>query len=173
MQNWLKKIITLVIIGLSIMQEVQAQQVSTPFIMSSVGSIQNMSNNSMAVTFNSSTLCLKVQNGTGILASERGAGLFSQNCEVNIKYNTLGIRMFPNPVISIAKLKFSIAPILSDQFSISIWSTEGYRVSSSMANGYDLFQGKLIDFSALNAGSFIIQIESEKYKDAIKFIKSN
>jgi hypothetical protein len=155
------------------MQQVQAQQVSTAFIMSSVGSIQNMSNNSMAVTLNSTASCLKVQNGTALLASETGTGSFSQSCEVNIKYNTLGIKMFPNPVTSTAKVKFIIAPIFSDQFSISIWSTEGYRVSSSKANGYDLFQGKLIDFTALNAGSFIIQIESDKFMDAIKFIKSN
>jgi len=30
-----------------------------------------------------------------------------------------------------------------------------------------------LDFSLLQAGSYIIQIESDKYTDALKFIKAN
>jgi hypothetical protein len=62
---------------------------------------------------------------------------------------------------------------LNDLFNISIWSTEGYKVTSGKATGYEIFQGKPMDFSMLHAGTYIIQIESEKYIDALKFIKAN
>jgi hypothetical protein len=71
------------------------------------------------------------------------------------------------------KVKFINTPKLTDQFSISVWNAEGFQISSSKATGYELFQGKGMDFSSLIAGSYIIQIETEKYRDALKFIKAN
>jgi hypothetical protein len=127
----------------------------------------------MAVTFSSSTACLNVQNGTAVLTGDRGTGSFAVNCEVNTKFNTLGINLYPNPVRTNSKVKFKNTPPLNDQFSISIWNTEGFRITNGKASGYDLFQGIPLDLSMLPAGNFIIQIESQKYKDALKFIKLN
>jgi len=153
-------------------QSIKAQELSGAFIMSSVGSIQNFSNNSMAITFNSSSNCLNLQNGTAVLTGERGTGLFATNCIVNTKYNSLGIKLFPNPVITITKIKFINTPPLNDQFNISIWSAEGFRITSGRVTGYELFQGMTLDFSMLQAGSYIIQVESNNYSDALKFIKA-
>jgi hypothetical protein len=153
-------------------QSIKAQQLTGAFIMSSVGSIQNFSNNSMAVTFSSSSNCLNLQNGTAVLTGERGTGLFATNCIVNTKFNSLGINLFPNPVSASTKVKFINTPPLNDEFTISVWSSEGFRLSASKATGYEIFQGKLMDFSALNSGTFIIQIESKNYRDALKFIKA-
>ena len=153
-------------------QSVKAQELSGAFIMSSVGSIQNFANNSMAVTFNSSSNCMILQNGTAVLTGERGTGLFATNCLVNTKYNTLGIKLYPNPVIATTKIKFINTPPLNDQFNISIWGADGFKITSGKATGYELFQGMTLDFSVLHAGSYIIQIESEKYSDALKFIKA-
>lgn len=153
-------------------QSIKAQEISGAFIMSSVGSIQNFSNNSMAVTFSSSSNCLNLQNGAAVLTGERGTGLFATNCIVNTKYNSLGIKLFPNPVIATTKIKFINTPPLNDQFNISIWGAEGFKITSGKATGYELFQGMTLDFSMLQAGSYIIQIESEKYRDALKFIKA-
>jgi hypothetical protein len=141
--------------------------------MSSVGGLQNMSNNSMALTFSSQAACLNLQNGTAVLNGDRGTGNFSINCEVKSKYNTLGIKLFPNPVIAITKIKFINTPPLYDQFNISIWGADGFKITSGKATGYELYQGVPLDFSMLQAGSYIIQIESEKYTDALKFIKAN
>ena len=153
-------------------QSIKAQELTGAFIMSSVGSIQNFSNNSMAVTFSSSSNCLNLQNGTAVLTGERGTGLFATNCIVNTKYNTLGIKLFPNPVIASTKIKFINTPPLNDQFNISIWGADGFKITSGKATGYELFQGMTLDFSMLQAGSYIIQIESGKYSDALKFIKA-
>ena len=154
-------------------QSIQAQQLTGAFIMSSVGGLNNMSNNSMAVTFSSSATCLNVQNGTAVLSGDRGTGNFAINCEVNTIFNSLGIKLYPNPVGASTKVKFINTPPLADQFTISVWNSEGFKISSAKATGYEIFQGKGMDFSSLIAGSYIIQIESEKYTDALKFIKAN
>lgn len=176
MNNFFKNSLVIVIIkiiAIAFPQSIQAQQLTGAFIMSSVGGLQNMSNNSMAVTFSSSATCLNIQNGTAVLTGDRGTGNFAINCEVNTKMNTLGIKLYPNPVIAITKVKFVNTPPLNDQFTISIWGTDGFKITSGKATGYELFQGMPLDFSMLQAGSYIIQIESEKYRDALKFLKAN
>jgi len=154
-------------------QGLKAQQMSGTFIMSSVGGIQNASNNSMAIAFNSSATCLNVQNGTAVLTGDRGTGNFAINCEVNNVFNSLGIKLYPNPVGASTKVKFMNAPPLNDQFKITIWNSEGQQVGAAKATGLEIFQGKQIDFGSLSIGSYVIQIESEKYIDALKFIKAN
>ena len=176
MKHWLKnKVVVAIIpiIGLAFPQSIQAQQLTGAFIMSSVGGLNNMSNNSMAVTFSSSATCLNVQNGTAVLTGDRGTGSFAVNCEVNTKFNTLGIKLFPNPVTANTKVKFINTPPLTDQFVISVWSAEGFKITSGKATGYELYQGKQLDFSGLTTGSYILQIESATYNDALKFIKAN
>ena len=56
MNQYFKNIVPTVFISLitfAFPQSIKAQEVTGAFIMSSVGGIQNMSNNSMAVTFSS------------------------------------------------------------------------------------------------------------------------
>jgi hypothetical protein len=164
--------ITLLVV-LSFPKNLQAQELSGSFIMSSVGGLQNMSNNSMSVVFSSNAACLNVQNGTPVLTGERGTGNFAINCEVNTKFNTLGIKLYPNPVGANTKVKFINTPPLNDQFVITVWSNQGEKLTTSNATGYEIFQGKLLNLSSLISGSYIIQVESEKYRDALKFIKAN
>jgi hypothetical protein len=176
MNNWFKHSLVIAIIamiGSAFPQNIQAQQLSGAFIMSSVGGLNNMSNNSMAVTFSSNSACLNVQNGTAVLTGDRGTGSFAVNCDVKSKYNTLGIKLYPNPVVATTKIKFINTPPLNDLFNISIWGADGFRITSGKATGYELFQGMPLDFSMLQAGSYIIQIESDNYTDALKFIKAN
>jgi len=154
-------------------QKLKAQQMTGTFIMSSVGGIQNASNNSMAIAFNSSATCLNVQNGTAVLTGDRGTGNFAINCEVNTVFNSIGIKLYPNPVGANTKVKFINTPPLNAQFNITIWNSEGLQVGSAKATGFEIFQGKQIDFGSLSIGSYVIQIESEKYIDALKFIKAN
>jgi hypothetical protein len=142
------------------------------FIMSSVGSIQNWSNNSMSVTFSSNLACLNIQNGIAILNSEKGTGLFEMNCKVDVKFNALGIQLFPNPVNNISKLKFLNKPLLIENFVITVWTADGFKLFNLKASADELLLGKNIDFSSLTSGSFVIQVESPNYIDALKFVKA-
>jgi hypothetical protein len=161
------------LVAISFPKITNAQALSGSFIMSSVGGIQNMSNNSMAVTFTSNAACLNVQNGAAVLTGERGLGTFAVNCEVNSKFNTLGLKLYPNPVGANTRVKFINTPPLNDKFSITVWGSQGEKHITTTATGYEIYQGRLMNLSSLISGSYIIQVESEKYKDALKFIKAN
>jgi hypothetical protein len=153
---------------------IHAQTVSNIFI-SSNGGFKNMQSSGLPVQFKSTASCLSVQNGVAVLYGERGNGEFAFNCEVSLKFNTLGIKLFPNPVISnnSTKVKFINTPPLTETFNLSIWSTNGLFIISKKETGYNIFQGINLDLGNIIAGSYVLKIESSNYFDAVKFIKSN
>lgn len=143
------------------------------FVMSSVGSLPGTSSNGLAIQFNSIAACIDVQTGVAVLNGARGNGQFAINCEVTMKFNSLGIKMYPNPVNNNTKVKLNNTPPLTENFNLTIWTTEGMLVRTQKETGYNLFQGLNLDLSALIAGTYVLKIESPAYVDAIKFIKSN
>ena len=141
--------------------------------MSSVGIIGNTNSNATAISFKSVANCLDVQTGIAVLNGSRANGQFVTNCDVNVKFNTLGIKLYPNPVLSTTKIKFINTPPLTENFNISVWTMEGGILFSRKETGYNIFQGVMVDVGMLIAGSYILKIESANYADAIKFIKAN
>ena len=160
------------IIGLFLTALVAKAQTGT-FMMSSVGATPGTASNGLAIQFNSIAACIDVQTGVAVLSGARGNGQFAINCEVTMRFNSLGIKLYPNPVNHLTKVKLNNTPPLTETFNVTIWTTEGLLVRSLKETGYNLFQGLTIDLSALVAGSYVLKIESPAYVDAIKFIKSN
>lgn len=150
----------------------QAQS-SAAFMMSSMGNLPGAWNTGMAIQFNSIATCLNVQNGLAVLNGVRGSEQFVINCEVALKVNTLGVKLFPNPVNITAKVKFFNIPPLTETFNLSVWTIEGVLLSTRKESGYNIFQGVNLNVSMLVSGSYVLKIESENYVDALKFIKSN
>jgi hypothetical protein len=151
----------------------QSQAQTGQFIMSSVAALPGTASSGLAIHFNSITACIDVQTGIAVLNAPRGNGQFAINCEVTMKINSLGVRLFPNPVNHSAKIKLNNTPPLTETFNLTIWTTEGMLVRSQKETGYNLFQGLNIDLSGLTNGTYILKIESPAYVDAIKFIKAN
>ena len=143
----------------TICQVVQAQT-SPVFMMSSMGSLAGSSN------------CLNIQNGVAVLNGERGNGQFAISCVVSLKINSLGVKLYPNPVSAFAKVKLINTPPLTETFSLTIWTAEGVLISTRKEMGYNLFQGIEIDLNTITAGTYVLRIESINYVDAIKFIKA-
>ena len=143
------------------------------FVMSSVGSYAGTPSNGLAINFNSNAACIDVQTGVAVLNGARGNGQFAINCEVTMRFNSLGIKIFPNPVNNATKVKFKNTPPLNDVFNLTILTTEGMILRTQKETGYNLFQGLNIDLSGLIAGTYILKIEAPAYMDAIKFIKTN
>ena len=141
------------------------------FIMSSVGTFAGTSSVSSAIQFKSIANCIDVQSGVAVLSGIRNNGEFAINCEVSLKINALGIKMFPVPAKSTTKVKFINTPPLTDEFNLTIWSVEGVQLMQRKETGYNLFNGIMIDVSMLQQGTYVLKIESNKYVDAIKFIK--
>jgi hypothetical protein len=143
------------------------------FVMSSVGSMANTASSSTAINFKSTATCIDVQSGAAVLSGTRANGQFAINCEVTMQFNTLGIRLFPNPVSSNTKVKLVNTPPLTETFNLSIWTAEGTLITTRKETGYNLFQGMTLDLGGLNSGTYVLKIESTQFVDAIKFIKAN
>jgi hypothetical protein len=173
LKHFLQNIAIANLMVLAMMPSKLQAQSSAKFMMSSMGSIPGASNTGMAIQFNSIATCLNVQNGVAVLNGVRGSGQFAINCEVSLKINSLGIKLYPNPVNITTKVKFTNTPPLTESFNLSVWTTEGVLLSTRKESGYSLFQGINLDVSALGSGTYVLKIESENYVDALKFIKAN
>jgi len=164
----MKKLFILLIIFIKLSPSARAQM-----IMSSIGRMGNASSTISALNFKSIASCIDVQSGVAVLNGARGNGEFAFSCEVVMNYNSLGIKLFPNPVNSSTKVKFINAPPLTEQFNLQVYTAEGQFISSKKESGYNLFQGITIDLGTLTSGTYILKITSTGFVDAIKFIKAN
>jgi hypothetical protein len=150
-----------------------AQKATAQIVMSSVGMIAGTSSTVSSINFKSVASCIDVQSGVAVLKGERGNGEFAYSCEVAMKFNSLGIKLYPNPVNSATKVKFVNTPPLTEVFNLQIFNTDGQFISAKKETGYNLFQGITIDLGNLNSGTYVLKIESSSFVDAIKFIKAN
>ena len=143
------------------------------FMMSSVGVINGTSNYSSALNFVSNVNCINVQSGIAVFNGNRGAGEFAINCNISQEFNKLGIKMYPNPTKTTSNVKFVNTPPLNEEFMVSVLTTGGDKLISRKEIGYHLFQGIMLDLKNLVSGSYILQIESAHFDEAIIFIKAN
>jgi hypothetical protein len=142
-------------------------------VMSSIGMMGAASSTMSSLNFKSNTACLDVQSGLAILNGVRGNGEFAFNCEVSMKFNSLGIKLFPNPVNNNTRVKFVNTPPLTETFNLNIYTVDGQFISSKKEIGYNLLNGVSLDLGTLTSGTYLLRIESSQFIDAIKFIKAN
>ena len=141
-------------------------------VVSSIGNFAGTTSSISAIQFKSISTCIDVQSGMAVLTGKRATGDFAINCEVSLKYNSLGVRMFPNPVQAQAKVKATNTPPLNETFNLTVWSADGVLLSSRKETGYNLFQGLTIDLSNLKSGTYVLKIDAPKFVDVVKFIKA-
>jgi hypothetical protein len=152
---------------------IAVRSVSAQIVMSSVGMISGTSSTVSSINFKSIASCIDIQSGIAVLKGERANGEFAYSCEVAMKFNSLGIKLYPNPVNNATRVKFVNTPPLNEIFNLQIFNTDGQFISSKKETGYNLFQGITIDLGNLNSGTYVLKIESNSFVDAIKFIKAN
>ena len=143
------------------------------FTMSSMGMLNSTTNLASSINFIGIANCIDVQSGIANYTSKVTNMEFSINCNIDQKFNTLGLKLFPNPVSSIAKIKFSSTPPLTTNFKITICNTEGMVILILNTTGYQIFQGYQLNLADLTSGTYFIKIESPQCIEALKFIKVN
>jgi len=141
-------------------------------VISRIGNFGVTSSSISAIQFKSISTCIDVESGMAVLTGKRAAGEFAINCEVSLRYNTLGVRMFPNPVQAQAKVKATNTPPLNETFNLTVWTADGVLINSRKETGYNLFQGLTIDLSNLKSGTYVLKIDAPKFVDVVKFIKA-
>jgi hypothetical protein len=164
-----KNKIIVLFIGMFVCTVSYAQQ---GVVVSSIGNFGGTTSSISAIQFKSISNCIDVESGMAVLTGKRAAGEFAINCEVSLRYNTLGVRMFPNPVQAQAKVKATNAPPLNETFNLTVWTADGVLLSTRKETGYNLFQGLTIDLSNLKSGTYVLKIDAPKFVDVVKFIKA-
>lgn len=144
---------------------------SQQYLLSGMGFFPGILNNTTAINFKSNASCIDVESGIPVLNNTYNTGIFVINCKENQAYNSLGLKLFPIPVVTNAKARFTNTPPLHEMFKLTIWDVEGRLIMSSKETGYQIFQGVTLPLSNLTAGNYIFKIESSEYLDAIKFVK--
>ena len=172
-----QRIIITLFIGLLILSAFPKKAMSQStenlgIMMSATTGMAGVQSNSSAVMIQSSANCLDIKSGIAVISAIRGTGSFDVNCEVKQQFNTLGIKLYPNPVDNITRVKFVNTPPLTDEFSISLSDISGNKLNLGKQNGYSLYQGYNLDLSQVNAGSYFLQITSTNYLEIVKVIKS-
>lgn len=162
-------VFAMIILATLIFEKSTAQR----FLMSSVGTIAGTSSNATALNFTSNANCIKVQTGVAVLNSSKSITEFAINCAIVQSFNTLGLKLFPNPVSTFTKAKFTNTAPVAETFEVSIWNTEGAKISSRKETGYTINQGILLDLTNLVSGSYFLNIASPQKVESIKFIKAN
>lgn len=142
------------------------------FTMSSTGSFNGTTSMAAPIQFKSVNTCIDVQSGVAVLTGKRNNGEFAINCEVGMKNQSLGIKVFPVPTTNTAQVKFIQTPPLEDEFTLTIFTIDGRQLLQRKEKGYSLFQGVSLDVSHLSPGTYVLKIESAKYMDVVKFIKA-
>ena len=178
MQICFKNIFFIVLLGMSFPKILDAQQQGGAFIMSSVGSLTNMSNNSMSVTFNSSAACLNIQNGTAVIIGDRGVGSFAINCDVTTHFNTLGIKMYPNPVKN--ELYINILHANKGNDMIELLDEKGVKLKEKIVVYNGMGALEIWNLAGLKAGQYFVNIRHTHpvtgrliKKGAFKILKVN
>jgi hypothetical protein len=140
-------------------------------LMSSMGMLPSTTNNAASVIFKSNANCIEVQSGLTLFNISTRNGEFNINCTVAQQFNVLGMKLFPNPVTTNAKLRLTNSPSLNQDFKLTIWDNQGNLILQAKETSAQLFQGSTISLQHLIAGSYVLMIESSLYMEAIKFIK--
>lgn len=171
--DFLKMIRVLFLCGTMVSTAAYSQDMAHGIVMSSVGTIGNLSNNSMPINFSSKNACINIQNGVAVLIGDRSKGDFVINCKAPVKLNTLGAVLYPNPATTKTTVRFTHKPLFDDDFVLTLWSIEGNPLFSEKVNGSELQLGKVINLGGIASGTYLLTMESNHYTEAIKFIKAN
>jgi len=140
-------------------------------------SATNMANGSpiisSSIDFQSALKCIDIKTGITILSNNSNNGEFLINCKVDYKFNSLGINLYPNPVVNTTIIKFITPPPFEEIFKITFWTLDGILIKTKNELGINIFKGVVFNLNDLTSGTYIIRIESPKFMDALKFIKVN
>ena len=143
------------------------------FLMNSVDMMPGITITAPAVNFKSISSCVNITTGIDVFIGKHGKGEFDVNCQIAFKINSLGIKLYPNPISDNSKVRILIMPPTSEFFTLTIWTTEGQLVETRKESGYNLYQGVPLGVKNIQSGSYVVKIQSVSFIDVIKFVKAN
>ncbi len=99
-------------------------------------------------------------------------GEFFTNCLVDVDFVKLNIKIFPNPVISIATVKFNNKLQNENKLRLMVFDNLGQAKKAFDVTQDQFLAGYRIDLSGMASGYYYIQISSTTLLQTIKILKN-
>ena len=116
--------------------------------------------------------CIIVSNGISkFIVSDHG--IFLNECAVNQDYIRFSIQVAPNPATNYTIIKFKNKLQVDNNFTISIFGSNGRLVNKFPTSQLQLLQGFRLSTSELNDGVYFIQISSDKINQIFRLLIAN
>ena len=146
-------------------------QISISYSIGVVGADFKTSTYSNPLSINGKN-CIIVTNGISkFIVSDHG--IFLNECAVNQDYIRFSIQVAPNPATNYTIIKFKNKLQVDNNFTLSIFGSNGRLVNKFLTNQLQLMQGYRLSTSELNEGVYFIQISSDKINQIFRLLILN
>ena len=161
------KIVSIILITSLITQYANAQ-LTLAYSIGVVGADFNTSTYSNPLSINGKN-CIIVNNGISkFIVSDHG--IFLNECALNQDYIRFSIQVAPNPANSYTIVKFKNKLQLDNNFTLSLFGSDGRLINKFPTNQIQLMQGYRLSTSELNDGVYFIQIFSDKINQIFRLL---
>jgi alpha-tubulin suppressor-like RCC1 family protein len=146
-------------------------QIRISYSIGVVGADFNTSTYSNPLSINGKN-CIIVTNGISkFIVSDHG--IFLNECAVNQDYIRYSIQVAPNPASSYTIIKFKNKLQVDNNFSLSLFGSNGQLINKLSINQLQLLQGYRLSTAELNDGVYFIQITSSKINQIFRLLIMN
>ena len=164
------KIVSIILITSLITQYANAQ-LTLAYSIGVVGADFKTSTYSNPLSINGKN-CIIVTNGISkFIVSDHG--IFLNECALNQDYIRFSIQVAPNPANSYTIVKFKNKLQLDNNFTLSLFGSDGRLINKFPTNQIQLMQGYRLSTSELNDGVYFIQIFSDKINQIFRLLIVN
>ena len=161
------KIVSIILITSLITQYANAQ-LTLAYSIGVVGADFKTSTYSNPLSINGKN-CIIVTNGISkFIVSDHG--IFLNECALNQDYIRFSIQVAPNPANSFTIVKFKNKLQLDNNFTLSLFGSDGRLINKFPTNQIQLMQGYRLSTSELNDGVYFIQIFSDKINQIFRLL---
>lgn len=142
---------------------------------SRVGSIGGFSDRgyvaSLAICFNKATECVKLNTGVSLFGAALGQREFFISCKTFSAEEPLDFNLFPNPVVSYARVVATGITVSLSQVSLSIVDASGRVLWREKVDAGSLRTGYVLKVGHFLAGNYFLRVDANGYNKAIPFVK--
>ena len=146
-------------------------QMTVAYSMGVLGGDLKLSNSSNPLTLSMAN-CIQVSIGVTKFLSTN-AGMFINECIVDLNYSKISIQVLPNPFIDAVYVKFKTKIDKDNHFKISVFNNMGNLVKIENVNQDLFYTGYKVVLSNIPSGIYLMQINSSKVNEVFKIFKND
>lgn len=167
----MKNRFTLILVILCIFSNCIAQSLS----FTRVGSIGRFSDRgyvaSLAICFNKASECVKLNTGVFLFGSTLGQRDFVILCKTNSTDENLEFNLFPNPVVTYARLVATGISLSLHQVNLSLVDASGRVLWREKVDANSLRTGYVLKLGHFLAGNYFLRVDVSGISKVIPFVK--